>query len=691
MSPLATTTTSVRNRDRHWLTNAVPLLLIVLGALSLRLWGVQDRLPDPSLGINPIQDTVVDETDRREVGYAWEMWRGGTAPLRLNPRSAEWPHLSYYVTLASQTTYRLFWSIKSGDVSADDFAAHVERRPDGLFLAGRLLGVLISLLSIVFIYRLGIAMSGAAAGAIAAILLATNSYVVLTSQHVVDPNLLAMTLVLAAALRLVPGKAPLTPRGAAIAGAMIGLAAASKYIPMVLVLAFIPLCARRTEGRWAFEWRTALPGLSCAVGAFILASPFLVLDWRTTLHDVAIQRERHGAEWVGQTRFAIALPTYLTGTIPSVLGWLGYAAGLVGIGRWLRRKTTWPIASIPILLLGVYGWLSVAQPRFILPGLPILMLGAAVTIVWISGLVSRWIPVAGAPPATLVALTLLTGFSPAKDMIAARHESSLPDSRREARRWIASSIPNSQGLATDVYGPVFNTGGEERPVAVWPFYATEARLVSVAYAPCWLEGLSFYAASSGVESRFRSAAERYPTEVAFYDWIRNRGKRVWDSAAKQSSGPEISIWALPSQRVSRAVQDSVWDTGLRAPSDQARLSVWCLNMANVTAAIGRPDLAAAWASRGLRIARRDLRERFSVVLVVSRFNLDQPESVLAATQRGLSEFPGNYALHLYRGMTLQAVGHGREAGAEYLESLRLNPDQPGAGRLQEQAQELLGH
>jgi hypothetical protein len=78
------------------------LAAIVLVGLVLRLWGIQERLPDPALGIDPIRDTSIDETDRREMALAWEMWRGGTRPLDLNPHAAEWPTLSIYAALGTQ-------------------------------------------------------------------------------------------------------------------------------------------------------------------------------------------------------------------------------------------------------------------------------------------------------------------------------------------------------------------------------------------------------------------------------------------------------------------------------------------------------------------------------------------------------------------------------------------------------------
>ena len=41
------------------------MLLALLGlSLAIRLWGITDRLPDASLRINVLDDSVIEETDR---------------------------------------------------------------------------------------------------------------------------------------------------------------------------------------------------------------------------------------------------------------------------------------------------------------------------------------------------------------------------------------------------------------------------------------------------------------------------------------------------------------------------------------------------------------------------------------------------------------------------------------------------
>src|SRR5258706_60538 len=110
---------------RPWPRLRVDRLLIALVCLAalLRLWGINDRLPDPKLGINVLEDTAVEETDRTTTGRAWTLWRGGTKPLDLNPHTGGWPALSFYVTLGIQWLYRLGYSIQHPRVDADRFAS----------------------------------------------------------------------------------------------------------------------------------------------------------------------------------------------------------------------------------------------------------------------------------------------------------------------------------------------------------------------------------------------------------------------------------------------------------------------------------------------------------------------------------------------------------------------------------------
>src|SRR3989442_15837244 len=79
-----------------------PLLALLGLSLAIRLWGVNHRLPDPSLGVEVVDDSALEETDRTTMGRAWALWEGGTKPLDLNPHTGGWPSLSFYLSLLIQ-------------------------------------------------------------------------------------------------------------------------------------------------------------------------------------------------------------------------------------------------------------------------------------------------------------------------------------------------------------------------------------------------------------------------------------------------------------------------------------------------------------------------------------------------------------------------------------------------------------
>ena len=63
--PMPARATGPRPRARRRIELDRWALALVLVALLARLWGVADRLPDPSLGINVLDDSAIEETDRR--------------------------------------------------------------------------------------------------------------------------------------------------------------------------------------------------------------------------------------------------------------------------------------------------------------------------------------------------------------------------------------------------------------------------------------------------------------------------------------------------------------------------------------------------------------------------------------------------------------------------------------------------
>src|SRR2546427_11359425 len=298
-------------RHRLWPWGLRPdrLLLGLLGlSLAIRLWGIHERLPDASLGINVLDDSAIEETDRTTVGRAWEMWRGGTRALDLNPHTGGWPALSFYVTLALQYLYKLYYSVASGGASATQFQQHITGAGwASFFLFGRIVGALIGTLTVFLTFRLGVLYVGRGVGLLAGLFVATNPLHALISQHVSDPNLLALLFVLLATPPLLRVAAGPTTRDSIRAGVLIGLAGTCKYVPLVLAIPFAfahaGLWTKETPDRTKrtpfLKQRALWAGMLAIAAAVFVGSPFLFLDWRQTLVDITGQRRALFSDWVG--------------------------------------------------------------------------------------------------------------------------------------------------------------------------------------------------------------------------------------------------------------------------------------------------------------------------------------------------------------------------------------------------------
>ncbi len=658
--------------------------LILAAGLALRLWGIGDRLPDPTLGVDPFDDTTVDETDRRAMLYSWDMWRGGTTALNLNPATGDWPGMSFYLTLGLQMSYRGWWAASQGNPGAAAFARHVQADPAAMFLFARVFNALIGVLTILVTYRVGARLAGPGVGLVAALLLSLNPFHVLISQRVSDPNLLALLFLLLALLFLI--RFLESPRAAysALAGAMIGFAGACKYVPLVAILALVgahwSAAPRRAARVRAPDWESLAAGLAACAAAFFIASPFTILDWRAKSLDFALQRGRLLGDWVGQSRFPIALPTYLTETLPNMMGWPAYLLAAGGCVLLCRRGAKgWIVASVPLLLLAANGMLALAQERFMLPALAALEIAAACALARSA---------ASIPSAAVAVVALIAVAWPMPSLIATRRALALEDTRHVARRWIEASIPAAEPMGFDLYGPAFKLAPRGRSAIVWPFLASQTPLVRIAYHPEWLDGVRYYTTSSEVTRRFEADRERYPTEAAFYGWIRAHGRRLWASGSPRASGPTIEVWELPDTISTPEERDRLWS---RAGSDSVytvRVARWCSEMAQVF--LWRDDYprAGEWAERGIAIGPSEARIRLFETLTLVRLRLGETAAAEESARRGLETDRRSALLHLYRGMALEAMVRPAEALEEYRAALPLCPNEQAAGVVRAAIQNL---
>lgn len=658
---------------RAWHVDRWLLAIVVLAAL-LRLWGIADRLPDSSIGINALDDTAVEETDRTTIGRAWTLWAGGTKKLDLNPHTGGWPALSFYLTLLIQWLYKAAYLVAHPGLDAEAFARHVETDSRNLFLLARLLNLAIGLVTVVLTFRLGTFLAGRTVGLAAALLMAFSALHIMTSQHVMDPNLLALFFLLLAALpmaRIAKGSG--TPRDSVLAGAMLGLAGACKYIPLLAILPLLLAHPRGLKNRWF--WAAA----GVALVAMFAATPYTFLDYKTTFRDIVVQRKSLFSDWVGQSQFPISLPTYLTTSLPHAMGWPAYLFALAGMWfLWRTGPAGRAIAVIPVAMVAAYGFLRTAQERYILTAIPFLSIAAGLAfthaIAWWRERGPAMLREAGPAGAmTIPALVAVAAIAwPLPELARTRDSLRLPDSRHVARRWLMEHIPPAEPQMIELYGPVFRE--DERNFVIWPFFATQAPLVRSAYHKEFLDGFRYAVLSREIWRRFEADSVNYPSEFAFYRWLHTETPLVWSTQGMKLAGPVIEVRALPSFLSTAATRDSLFRALVPTPTHTTRLALWCAQMSAFFGRMDRHDRAEEWAMRGLTIEAANMMPQLYAALALSRLRLKRFPGAEEAAARGIAVSPRSHALHLYRAMALEELGRSEEALASLQRAFALSND-----------------
>jgi tetratricopeptide (TPR) repeat protein len=638
------------------------MLLLLLGfTLAIRLWGIHDRLPDGTLGINVLDDSAIEETDRTTMGRAWSLWRGGTKPFDPNPHTGGWPALSFYLTLGLQYVFKLYVAWSRGGISADVFQNYVATQGAApMFLFARIVGALIGVLTVYLTYRIAAKWLGRTVGLLAGLFLAANTLHVFISQHVSDPNLLALLFVLLATpplLRLVEGG---TLRDSVTAGAMIGLAGACKYVPLILA---VPLALACLQGKRLKELGA---GLLSILAALFVATPFLFIDWKRTMIDMAGQRRALFSDWVGQTVFPISLPTYLVATLPHAMGWIAYALAVGGLVLLARMgKVMRTLVAIPILMLVANGMLKSPQERYILAALPFLYIGAAYALVRLVAWARERVPMlAGQAPAGRVAPALLLAAAiamPMPELITTRQQLRLPDSRHLSRRWILGHIDPGSPIAIELYGPVF--APPERASVIWPFFATQSELARPTFHHEFLDGIQFHVASGEISRRFEAEPAKYPVENAYYAWLGEHADVVWRSDSTMS-GPRIVIRRLPPHISTRAERDSVFTEAMPVPNHVNRVELWCMDFAKMFQ--WEKDWARMdeWARRGLYVDVPEMEPPLRSLLATALWHEGQLDSADAQIRIAIAKTPANPTFYLIRGSILSDLGRLPEALTE---------------------------
>jgi hypothetical protein len=425
-------------RWRYW----GPLGIVLAVAFGLRLWGIGQGLPY-------VYD--VDEYGHF-VPEAVRMFGHGLNPhYFVNP-----PALTYLLHVVFGVWFDVLRSSSHASI-AREFALHPER----FFLLARVVVALLGTASVWLLYLLGARLFDRATGLLASALMAVAFLPVFYGHLALNdvPTLVGLTLSLL-------GTAGVLRRGRTIdyllAGAGLGLAAATKYTAGVMLLPLLgAVVAQYRDGAREHRRDVAIGtslALLAALAAYLVANPYSLLDFHTFRAELELQShytEQSRSSWIGgpeQGSFVYYLWSFTWG-----LGWVPALAALGGaVTIWRRdRRVGWvlvPVAVLYLLFLGLQGRYF---GRWLLPIFPVACLLAANFALECAGWAARRVERtrAGRTPRqrtgraslpaaaiTAVAVIALT----AQGLVYSIHSGlvlSRPDTRNLTRGWMVEHIP----------------------------------------------------------------------------------------------------------------------------------------------------------------------------------------------------------------------------------------------------------
>ncbi len=433
-------------------------------AAVVRLWGVGFGLPHTL--VRPDEDAV--------FGVARSLATGD-----LNPHFFSYPSLFLYSVAAMYVAYFHLGRVAGWFASEADFVQQSVVHVSSFLLLPRLLSVAAGTATVWILYRMARRLFDATTATVAAALLAVAALHVRDSHFGVT-DVTASCLVVGALLFAVRLAESGSSRDLCATAIVAGLAASTKYNAAIVVLPGLLVLAGLGPGRAPWPARRLLSFLvfgGLALAAFLLASPYTVLDWPAARDALAFEaqhlRTGHGVD-VGPGWLA-----HLTISLGSGLGVEILALGVIGwialtIRDWRTGVFVWVFPVAYYLALG--SGRSVFA-RYMIPVVPFLVLGAGYAVVRLATWLTHRFSRPDLMPAMAAALALAVAAPSVVRVVRLDHLLTQTDSRLLAARWIESAFPDgaSVGQSGTLYGRVQLTVDSNGRIGRYPMLAYDPR------------------------------------------------------------------------------------------------------------------------------------------------------------------------------------------------------------------------
>jgi hypothetical protein len=303
--------------------------------------------------------------------------------------------------------------------------------------------------SVLVIFRIGIRLFGRTT-ALAAAALLSLAFLHVRDSHFGVTDVPMTFLVLVAFLFIVRLSESGETRDLIAAGLAAGLATSTKYNAALIALPAMLVIGTGRVGVqevWQERLRRAALFGSMMVAAFLLTSPYTLLDYREFLEDFMFE-SRHLARGHGRD-LGRGWSHHLVSTLRYGVGVPILASGIAGflLLLWKDRRKGLLVALFPVTYYLVLGSGRTVFARYMLPVVPFLCLAAGYAVTE----AALWLAArAGRPrlaPIVAAAGVLAVVWPSAQSVIAFDQLISLDDNRLLARRWVERHFPDDTTIA----------------------------------------------------------------------------------------------------------------------------------------------------------------------------------------------------------------------------------------------------
>lgn len=473
------------------------LAAVLIVAVLLRFWSLGQGVPF-AVGVD--EPEIMDR--------ATNMMRSGD----FHPRFFDYPGLYIYLQFVVSVVRFIAGALAGTWTSLADAPA------SAFYLWGRALTATLGATTVFLVFQTGMRW-GARHALLAAGLMAVQPQHVRESHYVLTdvPLTFFVALTLLLSLR---GSEHGTVRAFTWAGVAAGLAAATKYTGVLVVIVPLLACAFAPGVRSRLLAAGAIVG--SALAAFLLAAPYTVLDLPAFLDTLArlsneYRGARRSAEPVWSTYLKHLGPRGGFGYPALLLAGAGIVLGAVRLVRGPGRARWAAVLVFPILYFYFVSRQQIAFARYLLPIMPFLCVLAAAAVVSGVSLLRRY-DIPRAPRTALIAaLTIAALLPPALTAVRFNRTISRTGTAELAYGWIQKNVPKDAAIVI-----------ESRNL-VLPDYPRATHVVQLRYRPLEhyvRKNVDYLIASSQCFGPYFTSPERHRQEYAEYRMIFDQSREL---------------------------------------------------------------------------------------------------------------------------------------------------------------------